>query len=100
MMPVGDVKRQMLEKNSDVLSKARRMRMFTHPVTCAIDCNDIEYYGKRTSKLVFSGKHRYGIFWIYRIATLCVVDKGIVSRPIRLPCLSPDFRLSCAAACQ
>ncbi|MBX8645079.1 MAG: hypothetical protein KIY12_10255, partial [Thermoplasmata archaeon] len=46
-MTAGDVKRQLLEINSDVLSKAVRMRLFTHPVTCAIDCNDREYYGKR-----------------------------------------------------
>ena len=60
MMTARDVKRQMLEINSDILSKAARMRMFTHPVTCAIDCNDREYYGKRTSKLVVGGKHRNG----------------------------------------
>ncbi len=39
-MRIGNVKRQMLEINSDVLSKAVRMRMFMHPATCAIDCNN------------------------------------------------------------
>ena len=76
-MPAGDVKRQLLEINNDVLSKAARMRMFTHPMTCAIDCNDMEYYGKRTSKLVVGGKHKNGTSWFYRIATLCVVEKGM-----------------------
>ena len=57
-MPAGDAKRQLLEINDDVLSGARRMRLFTHPATCAIDCNDREYYGKRTSKLVIDGKHK------------------------------------------
>ncbi|MCL4316984.1 MAG: transposase [Candidatus Thermoplasmatota archaeon] len=76
-MPARDVKRQLLEINSDVLSKAVRMRMFTHPVTCAIDCNDREYYGKRTSKLVVGGKHKNGTSWFYRIATLCVVENGM-----------------------
>ena len=32
-MPARDVKRQLLEINNDVLSKAVRMRMFTHSVT-------------------------------------------------------------------
>ena len=76
-MPARDVKRQLLEINNDVLSKAVRMRMFTHPVTCAIDCNDREYYGKRTSKLVVGGKHKNGTSWFYRIATLCVVENGM-----------------------
>ena len=51
--------------------------MFAHPVTCAIDCNDREYYGKRVSKLMVGGRHRNGTFWFYRSATLCVVEKGM-----------------------
>ncbi|MBX8636487.1 MAG: transposase [Thermoplasmata archaeon] len=76
-MPAGDVKRQMLEINGNVISAANRMRMFTMPVTCAIDCNDREYYGKRVSKLVVGGKHKNGTSWFYRIATFCVVEKGM-----------------------
>ena len=46
-------------------------------MTCAIECNDREYYGKRTAKLVVGGKHRKGASWFYRIATLCVVENGM-----------------------
>jgi hypothetical protein len=51
--------------------------LLTHPVVCALDCNDREYYGKKTSGLIVGGKHKNGTSWFYRIATLCVVEKGI-----------------------
>ena len=51
--------------------------LLTHPVVCALDCNDREYYGKKTSGLIVGGKHKNGTNWFYRIATLCVVEKGI-----------------------
>jgi len=73
----GDVRSSLLSCNSDVLEKARSMRLLTHPVVCALDCNDREYYGKKTSGLIVGGKHKNGTNWFYRIATLCVVEKGI-----------------------
>jgi hypothetical protein len=73
----GDVRNSLLSCNSDVLEKARSMRLLTHPVVCALDCNHREYYGKKTSGLIVGGKHKNGTSWFYRIATLCVVEKGI-----------------------
>jgi hypothetical protein len=73
----GDVRSSLLSCNSDVMEKARSMRLPTHPVVCALDCNDRECYGKKTSGLIVGGKHKNGTSWFYRIATSCVVEKGI-----------------------
>jgi len=77
MMSAVDVKRQMPEINDRVISTAKRMCVFTMPVTCAIDCNDREYYGKEVSKLVVGGKYKNCTSWFYRIATFCVVENGM-----------------------
>lgn len=59
----------------DNISRARKQRLFTHPVIVAIDFNDIEWYGEELLFIVKS-KAKNGTKRFIRFATIAVVENG------------------------
>lgn len=59
----------------ELLKKARKQRLFTHPVVVAIDYTDIEWYGEELPYIVRS-KQKNGTDRFIRFATLAIVEDG------------------------
>ena len=81
--------REMKEQGMSVSEIARRTGVSRPTVVKYLLSEEPPKYGS-------SGNGRVSVLEPYKQ----YVRERIESRPIRLPYLSPDFRLGCAAACQ